>query len=70
MTTASTDFSVYETDVLVIGGGLAALRAALSAREAGARVLVVVKRKPRPERIFGHHLRRIRCRLTGDRSVG
>ena len=45
MTTASTDFSVYETDVLVIGGGLAALRAALSAREAGARVLVVVKRK-------------------------
>lgn len=39
------DFSVYETDVLVIGGGLAALRAALSAREAGARVLVVVKRK-------------------------
>ena len=45
MTTAPMDFLVYETDVLVIGGGLAALRAALSAREEGARVLVVVKRK-------------------------
>ncbi len=33
------------TDVLVVGGGLAALRAAWSARQAGARVLVVVKRK-------------------------
>ena len=37
--------AVHETDVLVIGGGLAALRAALSARQAGARVLVAVKRK-------------------------
>jgi fumarate reductase (CoM/CoB) subunit A len=36
---------VHETDVLVVGGGLAALRAALSARQAGARVLVAVKRK-------------------------
>ncbi|PYM58499.1 MAG: hypothetical protein DMD79_19045, partial [Candidatus Rokuibacteriota bacterium] len=34
-----------ETDVLVVGGGLAALRAAWSARQAGARVLVAVKRK-------------------------
>jgi fumarate reductase (CoM/CoB) subunit A len=34
-----------ETEVLVVGGGLAALRAAWSARQAGARVLVVVKRK-------------------------
>jgi len=33
-----------ETDVLVIGGGLAALRAALSARNAGARVLMLGKR--------------------------
>jgi fumarate reductase (CoM/CoB) subunit A len=33
------------TDVLVVGGGLAALRAAWSARLAGARVLVAVKRK-------------------------
>lgn len=33
------------TDVLVVGGGLAALRAAWSARQAGARVLVAVKRK-------------------------
>jgi aspartate oxidase len=38
-------FPVHETDVLVVGGGLAALRAAWSARLAGARVLVVVKRK-------------------------
>ena len=36
---------VYETDVLVIGGGLAALRAALTARQCGANVLVAVKRK-------------------------
>jgi len=34
-----------QTDVLVVGGGLAALRAAWSARQAGARVLVAVKRK-------------------------
>jgi fumarate reductase (CoM/CoB) subunit A len=40
-----TAFPMHETDVLVVGGGLAALRAALSARQAGARVLVAVKRK-------------------------
>ena len=34
-----------ETDVLVVGGGLAALRAAIAAREAGARVTVAVKGK-------------------------
>jgi fumarate reductase (CoM/CoB) subunit A len=34
-----------ETDVLVVGGGLAGLRAAIAARRAGARVLVVVKGK-------------------------
>lgn len=38
-------FPLYETDVLVIGGGLAALRAALTARQCGANVLVAVKRK-------------------------
>jgi aspartate oxidase len=38
-------FKRYDTDVLIIGGGLAALRAALSARQAGARVLVAVKRR-------------------------
>jgi fumarate reductase (CoM/CoB) subunit A len=38
-------FRRYDTDVLVIGGGLAALRAALTAHQAGARVLVVVKRR-------------------------
>jgi fumarate reductase (CoM/CoB) subunit A len=37
-------FQTLETDVIVIGGGLAALRAAISARKAGARVLVAVKR--------------------------
>src|SRR5437764_1240600 len=36
--------NTIETDVLVIGGGLAALRAALSARSAGARVLMLGKR--------------------------
>lgn len=35
----------YETDVLVIGGGLAGLRAALSARHAGAKVLIIGKRQ-------------------------
>jgi succinate dehydrogenase/fumarate reductase flavoprotein subunit len=34
-----------ETDVLVVGGGLAGLRAALSARQSGARVLVAGKRQ-------------------------
>ena len=40
----ASSFKTIETDVLVIGGGLAALRAAISARKAGARVLVAVKR--------------------------
>ena len=35
----------HEADVLVVGGGLAALRAALSARRAGADVIVAVKRR-------------------------
>ncbi|MCU4180399.1 FAD-dependent oxidoreductase [Bosea sp. BH3] len=42
----STDQEIYETDVLVIGGGLAGLRAAITAREAGARVMLAVKGKP------------------------
>ncbi len=42
---ATAGFETIETDVLVVGGGLAALRAALSARATGARVLVAVKRK-------------------------
>ena len=45
MTVRSTAATELATDVLVVGGGLAALRAAWSARQAGARVLVVVKRK-------------------------
>ena len=43
-TSAGHFFRTVETDVLVVGGGLAALRAAISARQAGARVLVAVKR--------------------------
>lgn len=42
----SADLDVRETDVLVIGGGLAGLRAAIAAREAGARVMLAVKGKP------------------------
>lgn len=38
MTAATTDLEVLDTDVLVIGGGIAGLRAATSARAAGARV--------------------------------
>jgi len=38
-----TTVSVHETDVVVVGGGGAALRAAFEARQAGARVLVVTK---------------------------
>ena len=45
MTVRSTPATTLATDVLVVGGGLAALRAAWSARQAGARVLVMVKRK-------------------------
>lgn len=41
----ATHFKTYETDVLVVGGGLAGLRAALSARQAGAKVLIVGKRQ-------------------------
>ncbi len=42
---AASRFTIVDTDVLVVGGGLAALRAALAARSTGARVLVAVKRK-------------------------
>jgi len=45
VTARSTAATELITDVLVVGGGLAALRAAWSARLAGARVLVAVKRK-------------------------
>jgi succinate dehydrogenase/fumarate reductase flavoprotein subunit len=45
VTTLPPDTAEVTTDVLVVGGGLAALRAAWSARQAGARVLVAVKRK-------------------------
>ena len=37
-------FRTLDTEVLIIGGGLAALRAALAARSAGARVLMLGKR--------------------------
>jgi fumarate reductase (CoM/CoB) subunit A len=40
-----TPVTEVETEVLVVGGGLAALRAAWTARQRGARVLVAVKRK-------------------------
>ena len=43
--TAADRFTIFTTDVLVVGGGLAALRAALSARQAGAEVLMVSKRQ-------------------------
>jgi len=38
-------FPINETDVLIVGGGGAALRAALSARRAGADVTIAVKRR-------------------------
>ncbi|MBJ3776581.1 FAD-binding protein [Acuticoccus mangrovi] len=41
--TASPD--ILETDVLVVGAGLAGLRAAIAAREAGARVVLISKGK-------------------------
>ena len=36
---------IYETDVLVVGGGAAALRAAIASADHGARVMVVLKGK-------------------------
>ena len=42
---ATEHLKTIETDVLVIGGGLAGLRAGLSARKSGARVLVAGKRR-------------------------
>jgi fumarate reductase (CoM/CoB) subunit A len=42
--TEPASFGTIETDVLVVGGGLAALRAAISARKTAARVLIAVKR--------------------------
>ncbi len=41
--------AVYDTDVLVVGGGIAGLSAALSAREAGAEVILIEK-APREHR--------------------
>ena len=37
-------YRTLDTEVLIVGGGLAALRAALAARSAGARVLMLAKR--------------------------
>lgn len=41
---AHDSFRILDTDVLIVGGGLAALRAALAARDTGARVLMLGKR--------------------------
>ncbi|WBL37452.1 FAD-dependent tricarballylate dehydrogenase TcuA [Tepidiforma flava] len=41
--------ATYETDVLVVGGGIAGLSAALAARQAGARVILIEK-APREHR--------------------
>ena len=38
-----TDERILDTDVLIVGGGLAALRAALAAEESGCRVMVATK---------------------------
>ncbi len=43
MSDRGSDYRVIETDVLVIGGGAAGARAAISARASGARTLVVTK---------------------------
>ena len=37
------DYNVFDTDVLVIGGGTAGCLAAIGARERGARALIVEK---------------------------
>jgi succinate dehydrogenase/fumarate reductase flavoprotein subunit len=44
---------IYKTDVLVIGSGLAGLRAALAAREEGVGVIVVTKSKGASPEIMG-----------------
>jgi len=56
-------------DVLVIGGGNAALCAALTAREAGASVRLL-ERAPRPWRGGNSpHTRNIRCMHDGPQDV-
>ena len=45
--------SVHETDVLVIGNGLAGIRAALAASEKGAKVIVVAKGKGSSPEVMG-----------------
>lgn len=42
--------NVYEADVLVVGGGVAGLMAAIAAAEKGARVLVAEKADSRAQR--------------------
>ncbi len=62
--------SKQETDVLVIGGGNAALTAALSAREAGAQRVTVLEAAPRPYRGGNsRHTRNFRCRHDGPLGV-
>ena len=60
---------MIDTDVLVLGGGGAALCAALTAREAGARVLLL-EAAPRDLRGGnGMHTRNIRCMHDGPTDV-
>ena len=47
------NYQIHETDVLVIGGGLAGMRSAQKAREGGAKVILVMKGNGASPWVFG-----------------
>jgi tricarballylate dehydrogenase len=61
--------AVLEPDVMVVGGGNAALCAALSAREAGARVTVLECAPPEFRGGNSRHTRNLRCMHTAPTDV-
>lgn len=49
-------------DVIVVGAGLAGLSAAVSAREAGARRVLILQKRCDDRRAFNHVKRLLQCR--------
>ena len=68
MTVRSTAATTLATDVLVVGGGLAALRAALERPPGGRARARRGQAQARPERLVREHVGRLRRGLAGPRS--